>query len=83
MPLKDIQYPIGKTDIIPLPILPLSKVKISKTINIQCCWVKRLDLEGVVKDNIVPIKDDYLIVKNVICALNQKQSKPNQLMRFS
>ena len=83
MPLKDIQYPVRKVDIIPLPILSLKKSKISEKINILCCLVERLSLKGVVEDKVVSIKDDYLTIKNVTRALYQKQGKPNQLMRFS
>lgn len=68
MPLKDIRCPIMKADIISLLILPLNKTKISETIDILRCLVKRLGLEGVIEDKVVPIKDSYLTVRNVTCA---------------
>ncbi len=56
---------------------------ISETINILCCLVERLSLKGIVKDKVVLIKGNYLIVKNVTHVLYQKQSELNHLMRFS
>lgn len=83
IPLKDIRCLISKADIISLPILPLNKAKISETINILRCLIECLGLEGIVKDKIVPIKGNYLIVKNMTHTLYQNKSKLNQLMRFS
>lgn len=74
MPLKDIQYQIRKADIIPLLILPLNKAKISETIDILHYLVERLGLKGVIKDIVIPIKGDYLIVRNMTHVLYQKQS---------
>lgn len=77
MPLNDIQYSISKADIISLPILPLNHAKISETIEIQHYLVERLGLENIIENKVVPIKADYLTVRNVTRVLYQKQSKLN------
>lgn len=71
IPLKNIRYLIRKADIIPLPIFPLDKTKISETINILCYLVERLGLENIVEDKIVPIKGNYLTIKNLTLVLYQ------------
>ena len=83
MPLKDIRCAIRKTDVIFLPILPLNKATISETIDILHFLVERLSLQGVVEDKIVPIKRDFLTIKNVTQALYCKQDEPNTLYKFS
>lgn len=67
--LKDIQCPIKKADIILNPILPLNKAIISETIDILYSLIERQGLENVVKDKVVPIKGNYLIIGNVAHAL--------------
>lgn len=83
MPLKNIQCAVIKADIIPLPILPLNKAKISETIDILRCLVERLGLTGVVNDKIVPIKRDYLTVRKMTRAIYRKQDKPDTLYKYS
>ncbi len=65
MPLKDIRYLVRKADVIPLPILPLNEASIAKTVDILRCLVGRLRLSYIVEDIVVPIKGDYLTVRNV------------------
>lgn len=83
MLLKNIWCVVRKADIIFFPILPLNKAKISKTIDILRCLVKRLGLTGIVNDKIVPIKGDYLTIRNVTCTIYQKQNKPDTLYKYS
>lgn len=54
-----------KANVIRLPILPLSKASITKTIHILRCLVGRLELLSIVEDTVVPIKSDYLTIRNV------------------
>lgn len=67
--LKYIQYFIKKANIISLLILPLNKFIILKTINILYYPVERLELVGMIKDKIISIKGNYLIIKNIIHAI--------------
>ena len=69
MPPKSIQCAMRKTDVIPLPILPLNKVSIAETINILYWLTERLGLKNVVEDEVIPIKRDILIVRNITCAI--------------
>lgn len=69
MSLKDIRCSIRKTNIILLLILLLNKARIFETIDISYCLVERLDLESIVEEKVIPIKGDYLTVKNLTCAL--------------
>lgn len=57
-PLKHIQYPIRKADVILFLILPLNKATISEIVKILCYLVERLRLTAVVENKIVPIKGD-------------------------
>ena len=70
--LKDIQCLVRKTDIITLPILPLNKSKILESIDLLDYLIERLGLESVVEDKLVPIKDDYMTIRNMTHALYQK-----------
>ena len=83
MPLKDIRYIIKKANVILLPILPLNKATILKTINILRFLNERRSLESVIEDKIVPIKRDFLTIRNVTWALYCKQDEPNTLYKFS
>ncbi len=83
MPLKDIRCSVRKADVILLPILPLNKASIAETVDILRCLVERLELSGIVEDTIVPIKGDYLTVRNVTRAIYWKQNEPDKLYRFS
>ena len=82
MPLKDIKCAIRKANVMFLPILPLNEATISETIDILHSLVKRLGLKSMVEDKILPIKGDFLIIKNVIQALYCKQDKENTLYKF-
>lgn len=72
MPLRNIQCAIQKTNVIPLLILPLNESKIATTIDIICCLVERLGLAGVIEEKIVPIKENFVTVKNITCKIYQK-----------
>lgn len=65
MPIKYIWCLIRKTDIIPFLILLLNKAIILETVNILYYLVERLGLASIVEDKIVPIKSDYLTIRNM------------------
>lgn len=83
MPLKVIQYAIRKADVIFLLILLLNEATISETINILRFLVKWLGLKDMVEDKIMPIKRNFLTIRNVTQALYYKQDEPNTLYKFS
>lgn len=83
MHLKNIWYSVIKADIIPLLILPLNKVKILNIINILHYLVKHLGLISIVNDKIMPIKRNYLTIKNITCAIYQKQDKLKTFYKYS
>lgn len=81
--LKKLWYAIKKADIIFFLILPLNKAFISKIVNILHCFIENLGLVGIIKDKIIPIKRDYLTIRNVTYIIYQKQNKSNNYFRFS
>lgn len=83
MPLKNIQCAIQKADVIPLPILPLDESKIATTVDIIRCLVERLGLAGVIEEKVVPIKGDFVTVKNITRAIYRKQDELNPFYKFS
>lgn len=69
MLLKNIQCTMQKADIIPLLILPFNETSIAETVNILRWLTKCFGLTNIVKDKIVPIKWDFLTVRNIICVI--------------
>lgn len=73
----------GKADVISLLILPPNEALIAETVNILRWLTKRVGLTNVVEDKVVPIKGDFLTVRNITRAIYQKQDEPNALYKFS
>lgn len=69
IPLKDIRCAIKKANVFSLLILPLNEATILETIDILRSLIERLGLKSVVEDKIVPIKGDFLTIRNITQAL--------------
>lgn len=83
MPFKSIQYAMQKANVISLLILPLNKALIAETVNILHKLIERFSLTDVIKNKIVLIKKNFFTIKNITCAIYQKQNKSNTLYKFS
>ena len=58
-----------KVDVISLPILPLNKASIAKIVNILRWLTEYLGLINIVEDKVVSIKEDFLTLRNITCAI--------------
>lgn len=72
-----------KADVISLLILSLKEASIAETINILRWLTERLGMKNVLEDKVLPIKGDFLTVRNITHAIYQKQDEPNVLYKFS
>lgn len=75
MPLKNIQCIIQNVDIISLLISPLNKVLIAETVDILYGLVIPFGLTNVYQNKIILIKGDFVTMRNITCAIHQKQGK--------
>lgn len=72
-----------KVDVIPLLILPLNEALIAETVDILCWIIECFDLTDIVENKVVPIKEDFVTVRNITRAIYWKQDEPNALYKFS
>lgn len=76
LPLPDIRCSLKKADIFLLPILAFNKVTISGSIDIIRKLAEWLELTNkVVRDKIILIKGDLMIIQNCQCAIYWQQDK--------
>ena len=73
-PLREIQCPLEKADLLPLPVLDIDKSSISGTIDILKTYLKRLGLEDcVVGGKKIMFRGNFLTVRNITRAIYQGQ----------
>ena len=82
-PLGEIQCPLEKADLIPLPILDIDKSSISGTIDILRTYIEQLGLEDcVVGSKKIMFRGDYLTVRNITRAIYQSQMEVHPIDCF-
>ena len=82
-PLSEIQCRIEKTDLIPLPTLPLDESSIAGTMKILQTYLARLGLEDVVvRNKRIMFKGDFLTVGNITQAIYRGRFEMCALHRF-
>lgn len=82
-PLKEIQCPIEKSELLPLPVLDLDKASISGTIEILRTYLERLGIKDcVVNGKKVMFRGDFLTVRNITRAIYQSQIEIHPIDRF-
>lgn len=73
-PLREIQCPLEKADLLPLPVLNINESSISGTIDILRTYLKRLGLEDcVVGGKKIMFRGNFLTVRNITRAIYQGQ----------
>ena len=73
-PLREIQCPLEKADLLPLPVLDIDKSSISRTIDILRTYLERLRLEDcVVGGKKIMFRGNFLTVRNITRAIYQGQ----------
>ena len=82
-PLREVQCPIEKSELLPLPVLDLDEASISGTIEILRTYLKRLGIENcVVGGKKVMFRGDFLTVRNITRAIYQSQMEIHPIDRF-
>lgn len=74
--MSDIYYPVKKADIFPLLTLTYDESIISSTLNILRKITQVLGLtEEVIRNKVIILKGDLLMIQNTICVILKKQNK--------
>ena len=82
-PLADLRCRLEKAEVLTLPTLALDEAKISDIIEIVDSYIKILDLTPeMVDDKLVPLKEDYLTVRNLRLAVNQSKFELRSIDRY-